>query len=76
MSLLNQTQDNGDDFTYNRFDEADIKANQIIREINYKIEKLKGRNAGQVYHVEKTLLEEVKKNVQAQAGKMCSFLIL
>jgi len=76
VSLLNQTQDNGDDFTYNRFDEADIKANQIIREINYKIEKLKGRNAGQVYHVEKTLLEEVKKNVQAQAGKMCSFLIL
>lgn len=58
-----------DDISYIRVSESDVKTDRIIKDVPYKIEKVKGRNALPLYHIEKSNLEEVKRMATSQIGK-------
>ena len=65
---MNEEFSTGDDFTYLRSNEGDIKVDQIIKDVPYKLSNQKGRNKPQVYHIEKVHIEELKTTAANQLG--------
>lgn len=68
ISLLQAGDEDDEHFIYSVSGNGQIEMDTILRDLHYKLPAARGRKQAELFYVEKSQIEDVKRTVKSQQG--------